>query len=85
MRTTLLAAVTLLSVFSFHAASLTAAVLKWLETTTRRAMIVVSNDGLTGWSSPPLLKSGVYFKARQQTTPLPAASLATQGPKGRCA
>ncbi|WP_081851299.1 ImmA/IrrE family metallo-endopeptidase [Bradyrhizobium sp. URHD0069] len=63
--------------------SLTAAVLKWLEITTRRAMIVVSKDGFIdwSWSSPPLLKSGVYFKARQQTIPLPAASLAALGPK----
>jgi hypothetical protein len=62
--------------------SLTAAVLKWLEMTTRRAMVVVSKDGFIDWSwcSQPLLRSGVYFKARQQTIPLPAASLAAQGP-----
>jgi hypothetical protein len=64
-----------------YAVSLTAAVLKWLKLTTRRAMIVVSKDGFIDWSwgSEPLLKSGVYFRARQETTPLPAASLAAIG------
>ena len=59
-------------------ASLTAAILKWLEITTKRAMIVVSVDGFIDWarSSEPLLKSGVFFKAKQVTIPLPADSLA---------
>jgi hypothetical protein len=41
-------------------------------------MIVVSRDGFIDWSrsSSPLLKSGVFFKARQITTPLPDRSLA---------
>lgn len=58
--------------------SLTAAILKWLEITKKRAMIVVSRDGFIDWSrsSTPLLKSGVYFRARQQVTQLPEASLA---------
>jgi len=58
--------------------SLTAVILKWLEFTTSRAMVVVSRDGFIDWSrsSGPLLKSGVYFKARQVTTPLPDRSLA---------
>jgi hypothetical protein len=58
--------------------SLTAAILKWLAVTPCRAMIVVSRDGFIDWSrsSTPLLKSGVYFKARQQVTELPAGSLA---------
>lgn len=61
--------------------SITAAVLKWLDITPRRAMIVVSRDGFIDWSwcSKPLLKSGVYFKPRQQTTPIPDASLAARG------
>lgn len=58
--------------------SLTAVILKWLSFTSRRAMIVVSRDGFIdwSWSSKSLLKSGVYFKARQVTVPLPASSLA---------
>ena len=41
-------------------------------------MIVVSRDGFIdwSWSSKQLLKSGVFFRARQQVTPLPEASLA---------
>lgn len=58
--------------------SLTAAILKWLEITPKRAMIVVSRDGFIdwAWSSPTLLRSGVYFKPRQQVIALPEASLA---------
>lgn len=61
-----------------YAVSLTAAILKWLDTTSKRAMIVISRDGFIDWSrsSEPLLKSGVYFRAKQETTPLPDASLA---------
>jgi hypothetical protein len=58
--------------------SLTAAILKWLEITRRRAMLVVSKDGFIDWSwgSTPLFKSGVFFRARQETIPVPARSLA---------
>lgn len=61
-----------------YGVSHTAAILKWLEITPLRAMIVVSRDGFIDWSrsSAPLLKSGVYFKARQIVTPLPEQSLA---------
>lgn len=64
-----------------YTVSLTAAVLKWLKLTTRRAMIVVSKEGFIDWSwcSEPLLKSGVYFRARQETVALPTASLAAIG------
>ena len=58
--------------------SITAAILKWLEFTPRRAMIVVSTDGYIDWAwgSKPLLKSGVYFKPKQHTIELPAKALA---------
>lgn len=61
--------------------SLTAAVLKWLDTTDRRAMLVVSRDGFIDWarSSPPLLRSGVYFAGKQETIPVPNGSLAGIG------
>lgn len=61
-----------------YAVSLTAAILKWLDTTSKRAMIVISRDGFIDWSrsSEPLLKSGVFFRAKQETIPLPHASLA---------
>jgi hypothetical protein len=62
--------------------SLTAAILKWLDATHRRVMFVVSKDGFIDWarSSSALLKSGVFFRARQETIPIPDASLAALGP-----
>lgn len=59
--------------------SITAAILKWLELTKRRAMIVVSQDGFVDWSrsSKPLLRSGVFLKARQTTVELPSKSQAS--------
>lgn len=63
-----------------YAVSLTAAVLKWMTITDKRAMIVVGKDGFIdwAWSSEPLLKSGVFYRARQEVTELPPASLAGQ-------
>lgn len=48
--------------------SLMAATLKWLQYTSRRAMLVVSRDGFILWarSSKPALKSGLYFKTRDR-------------------
>ncbi len=62
--------------------SITAAILKWLDMTTQRAMLVVSRSGFIDWarSSDSLMKSGVFYRARQQITPLPEQSLA--GGKG---
>ncbi|TCA82399.1 ImmA/IrrE family metallo-endopeptidase [Rhizobium leguminosarum bv. viciae] len=64
--------------------SLTAAVLNWLKSTRSRAMVVVSRDGFIDWSwgSQPLLSSGVFFKPRKVTTPVPEESLAALGPDG---
>lgn len=61
-----------------YGVSLTAAILKWLEITPRRAMIVISRDGFIdwSWSSKPLLRSGVFFRAKQEVTPLPEGCLA---------
>jgi hypothetical protein len=62
--------------------SLTAVVLNWLKTTSRRAMLVVSNNGFIDWSwgSEPLFKSGVFFRAKQVTIAVPDRSLAAFGP-----
>lgn len=59
--------------------SLTAAILKWLDITKKRAMIVVSRDGFIDWSwgSKPLFRSGVFFRARQTVIPVPDGSLAS--------
>ena len=58
--------------------SVTAAILKWLDITDKRAMIVIGKDGFIDWarSSDQLLKSGVFYRARQDVIPLPEASLA---------
>lgn len=61
--------------------SLTAVVLNWLKTTKCRAMLIVSKEGFIDWSwgSEPLFQSGVFYKAKQITTPVPAQSLAGMG------
>lgn len=58
--------------------SITAAILKWLDMTPQRAMLVVSRSGFIDGarSSDSLMKSGVFYRARQQITPLPELSLA---------
>lgn len=63
-----------------YAVSITAAILKWLEITDQRAMIVVGKDGFIdwAWSSEKLLKSGAFYRARKETTELPMQSLAVR-------
>jgi hypothetical protein len=60
--------------------SITAAILKWLGITDKRAMIVIGKEGFIdwAWSSDPLIKSGVFYRARQQVTLLPEQSLAAR-------
>jgi hypothetical protein len=60
--------------------SLIAAVLRWLEYTERRAVLVVSRDGYILWarSSMPALKSGAYFRTSRGPIEIPAASLAAR-------
>lgn len=61
-----------------YGVSLTAAVLKWIEFTPQRAVLVVSRDGFIRWarSSQSALKSGSFFRTRDQVIELPAGSLA---------
>lgn len=64
--------------------SRTAAILKWLTFTDKRAMVVVARSGFIdwAWSSKRLLKSGIFYRAKQETTPLPkdsAAAIAIAG------
>ena len=63
-----------------YAVSITAAILKWLSITSRRGMIVVSKDGFIdwSWSSEGLIRTGVFFRARQEITPVPPGSLAAR-------
>jgi IrrE N-terminal-like domain len=60
--------------------SLIAAILRWLEYTEKRAVLVVSRDGYILWSrpSPAALRTGAYFRTKTQTIALPAASLAAR-------
>lgn len=74
-----------------YAVSMTAAILKWLEITQARAMIVVSRDGFIdwAWSSKPLLRSGVFLAPKQRVIALPdysvAATLSESGLDYACA
>ncbi|MDP7182812.1 MAG: ImmA/IrrE family metallo-endopeptidase [Alphaproteobacteria bacterium] len=60
--------------------SITAAILKCLGVADKRAMIVIGTNGFIdwAWSSDSLIKSGVFYRARQQVTPLPEQSLAAR-------
>lgn len=60
--------------------SLIAAVLRWLEYTTRRAVLVVSRDGFVLWarSSDAALKSGAYFRTSAGPIEIPPNSLAAR-------
>jgi Zn-dependent peptidase ImmA (M78 family) len=60
--------------------SLTAVLLKWIEFTSKRAMLVVAKDGFIDWaySSGNLYKSGVFLRSKQETIELPPASLAAR-------
>lgn len=64
-----------------YGVSLTAAALRWLEYTNRRAVFVVSRDGGAKWarSSHPALKSGRFYRTATETFMLPDASLAAKG------
>lgn len=58
--------------------SLTAALLKWLQLTSKRAMLIIGNNGFVKWtrSSDALYKSGVYLQSKKEPIELPQESLA---------
>ena len=60
--------------------SLVAAVLRWLQYTTRRAVLVVSRDGYIMWSraSGPALKTGAFFRTSGPPIAIPTNSLASR-------
>lgn len=60
--------------------SLIAAILRWLEYTEKRAVLVVSRDRFILWarSSPPAYRTGAFFGTKGGPIPLPAASLAAR-------
>lgn len=62
-----------------YGVSLTAAILKWLEFTEERAVLVIARDGFILWSrsSGPALRSGAYFRTRNVICPVPEMSVAS--------
>jgi Zn-dependent peptidase ImmA (M78 family) len=65
-----------------YGVSLTAAVLRWLEYTETRAMLVVSNEGFAHWAKPSkaALRSGRYIRTKNEVYELPArATAVTRG------
>jgi len=61
-----------------YGVSLTAAILKWLQYTDEKAVLVMSNDGFISWawSSEPAMNAGAFFRARGNVIPLPQGTLA---------
>lgn len=61
-----------------YGVSLTAAILKWLQYTDEKAVLVMSSDGYINWacSSEPAAKAGAFFRTRNNVIPVPAAALA---------
>lgn len=61
-----------------YGVSLTAAILKWLQYTDEKAVLVYSNDGFINWSwsSEPAFKAGAFFQTRNNVIPVPMGSIA---------
>ncbi len=63
-----------------YGVSLTAAILRWLEYTETRAIMLVSNEGFARWAKPSqaALKSGQYIRTRDTIFELPLKAFATR-------
>jgi hypothetical protein len=63
-----------------YGVSMTAAVLRWLEYTETRAMMVVSNEGFGIWARPSqaAFKSGLYIKTKDVMYELPGQAAAVR-------
>lgn len=61
-----------------YGVSMTAAILKWLDCTEEKAVLVQSTDGFMNWawSSDAAWKAGAYFKTKNNVIPIPEDSLA---------
>ncbi len=61
-----------------YGVSLTAAALRWISATERKALLVASNDGFIRWasSSDAARQTGAFFRTRGRTNELPSRSLA---------
>jgi len=63
-----------------YGVSLTAAILRWLEYTETRAMVIISNEGFAHWAKPsgPALKSGRFIRTKNVVYELPVKSIAAR-------
>lgn len=61
-----------------YGVSLEAAIIRWLEYTETRAMLIVSNEGFAKWAKPsrPALRSGRYIRTKNEVFELPAMACA---------
>jgi hypothetical protein len=61
-----------------YGVSLTAAILRWLEYTETRAILVVSNEGFAHWarSSKPAFRSGRFLRTKNEVYELPRLATA---------
>lgn len=64
-----------------YGVSLTAVILRWLEYTETRALMVVSNEGFAHWAkaSDAALRSGAYIATKETVFELPAVATAVTG------
>jgi Zn-dependent peptidase ImmA (M78 family) len=64
-----------------YGVSLTAVILRWLEFTQTRALVVVSNEGFAHWAkaSEAAFKSGAFIATRANVYELPSAATAVTG------
>lgn len=62
-----------------YGVSLTAAILKWLQYTEEKAVLVMSTDGFINWawSSEPAVKAGAFFRTSNSVISLPDGALAS--------
>lgn len=64
-----------------YGVSLMAAILRWMEYTHRRAILVLSRDGFILWakSNTPAFQSGSFIRTKNLTVPVPGSALASAG------
>lgn len=62
-----------------YGVSLTAAILKWLQYTEEKAVLVISTEGFMNWScsSEPARDAGAFFRTKGNVIPVPNAAVAT--------
>ena len=60
-----------------YGVSLTATILRWLEYTEEKAVLIVSRNGFMNWawSSTAAMKAGAFFRTKNNVIPIPPNSL----------